>query len=377
MLQERSFVGTESRLNTIFTLLRQMVYGAETDPDLRLAELRQRRLEIDAQIARVVSGELEVLNAAGQRDRYQQFAATARDLLADFREVEANFRSLDRELRECIAAWHGAKGELLDGILGSRETIADSDQGMSFQAFYDLLLSPARQEELTGLIERAHALEAIDAPDPRMRHIHYLWLEAGEQTQRTVRQLSEQLRRFLDDQVWFENRRVIDILRGIEEKALRFRDELGRHQLGMLIDGTGPAIALPMERPLYTPVTKPQIDSDSVEAGQDGFDVATLLEQVHVDPARLALSVRRSLQGRSQVGLTRLLSDHPIEQGLAELVTYLALTDDTFEVVFDETQRDRISWLDEGGRAQAATLPRVTFARTAADPTASLNGSQR
>ncbi|MFF0290992.1 DUF3375 family protein [Streptomyces sp. NPDC005262] len=31
-LEERSFVGTESRLNTIFDLLRQMTFGTETDP---------------------------------------------------------------------------------------------------------------------------------------------------------------------------------------------------------------------------------------------------------------------------------------------------------------------------------------------------------
>ncbi len=60
-----------------------------------------------------------------------------------------------------------------------------------------------------------------------MRHIHYDWLEAGERTQATVRQLSEQLRRFLDDQVWFENRRVIDILRSIEASALGLRDDRG------------------------------------------------------------------------------------------------------------------------------------------------------
>ena len=76
------------------------------------------------------------------RDRYQQFAETARALLSDFREVEANFRRLDRDLRERITTWDGAKGELLDEVVGGRSHIADSDQGRSFQAFYDLLLSP-------------------------------------------------------------------------------------------------------------------------------------------------------------------------------------------------------------------------------------------
>jgi flagellar motility protein MotE (MotC chaperone) len=108
-LQPRAFVGTESRLNMIFVLLRQMVFGAEPDPQIRLAELRRRRLELDEEIARVEGGEVHVLDASAQRDRYQQLLATARELLSDFREVEENFRRLDRELRERIASWNGGR----------------------------------------------------------------------------------------------------------------------------------------------------------------------------------------------------------------------------------------------------------------------------
>ena len=43
----RPFVGTESRLHTVVELLRQIVHGTETDPELRLAELQRRRDEID------------------------------------------------------------------------------------------------------------------------------------------------------------------------------------------------------------------------------------------------------------------------------------------------------------------------------------------
>ncbi len=361
-LQARSFVGTESRLNTIFILLRQMVFGTETDPEVRLAELRRRRTEIDEEIARAADGEVEVLDISALRDRYQQFAATARELLSDFREVEANFRALDRDLRERVAAWTGSKGELLDQVLGSRETIADSDQGRSFQAFYDFLLSPSRQEELTGLLERVQALDGIAESDARMGHIHYDWLDAGERTQATVRMLSEQLRRFLDDQAWLENRRVMDILRGIESNALRLREQ---HSVSLTteIDGTSPAIALPMERPLYTPLARAPIDSASIQAGQDGFDTPTLFEQVHVDPERLSLSVRRALQQRPQVGLAQLVREQPLEYGLAELVTYLSLTDEAFRVVFDDRAREQVSWRDLDGGNRTATLPRVIFAR--------------
>ena len=127
-LRGRDFVGTESRFNTIFELLRQMVFGADDDPDRRLAELRRRRDEIDAEIARVERGEVTVLDSASLRDRYQQFSQTARELLSDFREVEENFRQLDRHLRQKIAGWTESKGSLLDDVLGSRHSIAESNR---------------------------------------------------------------------------------------------------------------------------------------------------------------------------------------------------------------------------------------------------------
>lgn len=365
-LQAREFVGTASRLNTIFLLLRQIVFGTETDQETRLQELRRRRQQVDDEIARVEAGDLELLDTSAVRDRYQQFSSTARELLADFREVEENFRKLDRQLREKITGWRGGKGELLDDVLGSRETIAGSDQGKSFQAFYDFLLSQARQEELSGLLRSVHELAVITDSDPRLAYIHYDWLEAAERTQATVRQLSEQLRRFLDDQVWFENRRVIDILRGIESRALQLRDQ--RQVAGAVtteLDGTAPDIKLPMERPMYTPVRKLRIDSDDIApAPAEGADAEALFEQVYVDPEPLRGGVLRALRRQSQVGLTELLADTPLGQGLAELVTYLSLTDETFTVVFDEDHRERVSWREPDGKPRAATLPRVTFART-------------
>src|ERR1700733_6752035 len=282
-LREREFIGTESRLNVIFELLRQIVFGTEPDPGSRLAELRRPREAIDEQIARVEAGEMPMLDETAVRDRYQQFAGTARELLADFREVEENFRKLDRQLREKIAGWHGGKGELLDDVLGDRESIAGSDQGRSFQGFYDFLLSQSRQEELADLLDRVHELPDNAERDPRLRKVHYDWLDAAERTQTTVRQLSEQLRRFLDAQVWFENRRVIDLLRDIEARALHLRDVTQTVGLTVEIDASAAEIRLPMERPLYAPISKPRLDSESIRpAGEsDETDPAALFYQAY------------------------------------------------------------------------------------------------
>jgi len=362
-LSGRAFVGTESRLLTVFDLLRQMIEGAETDPGTRIAELEKRKAEIDAEIARIEAGDLQVLDDTALRDRFQQLGATARELLSDFREVEQNFRELDRSVRERIALWDGAKQELLEAFFGERDAIADSDQGRSFRAFWDFLMSPSRQEELTELLEKTLQLPPIQAlrPDQRFRRIHYDWLEAGEQTQRTVARLSQQLRRYLDDQAWLENRRIMEVLHQLETRAIAVREQAPSGPF-MAIDSPSVDIQLPMERPLYTPPFQPQID-DRIELGSDDIDPDVLFEQTYVDKARLASHLRRALQLRDQISLPELLQTQPLEQGLAELLAWLSLASDSDKAVFDEARKDHIEWRDDDGRVRRANLPRIVFSR--------------
>lgn len=359
-LPGREFVGTESRLNTIFELLRQMVFGTEEDPERRMVELLRRRAELDAEIARVKRGEVAVLDSTGLRDRYQQFSRTARELLSDFREVEENFRRLDRDLRQQIAAWNGTKGELLDDVVGTRDSIAQSDQGRSFQAFYDFLLSQARQDELTELLGKLSELDLADHDD-RLSRIHYDWIEACERTQSTVRLLSEQLRRFLDDQVWLDHRRVSELLRSIESKAIRLREDRNP-PVTTELDDASLTVGLPTERPLYRRAPSTTLETALAEAGTGDLDVAALAGQVYVDREELARRVFGRLGPRDQVGLRDVVADTPLEHGLAELIAYLSLSEPGLSVVFDTEQRDQIEWSGEHG-ARVAEMPRVTFSR--------------
>jgi hypothetical protein len=367
-LSERSFVGAESRLLTLFSLLEQMTEGSETDPAVRVGELRRRRDEIDAEIARVEMGQAPLLDDTALKDRFLQFMQLARELLSDFREVEHNFRVLDRRVRERIALWDGAKGALLEEIMGERDAIAESDQGRSFRAFWDLLMSSRRQELLSERLDRVLALPAVAAlgPDPRTRRVHYDWLEAGEVTQRTVAQLSAQLRRFLDDQAWLENRRIMDILHGLEAKALAVRDHPPPGAVTE-IDEAGADIDLPMERPLHAAAVKAAIADVELAAGDADLDAGALFGQVVVDRAPLALHIRRALEDRAQVALGELIAARPLTQGLAELVTYLQLASDSFGAVIDEERPEAVVWRADGSDGSTvtrrATLPRVIFVR--------------
>ena len=363
-LTERAFVGTESRLLTLFALLQQIAQGSQTDPQLRINELKKQRDEIDREIARLTSGEITLMDDTSLKDRFQQFSAMARDLLSDFRQVEHNFRALDRRLRERIALHEGSKGELLDEIMGERDAIADSDQGRSFRAFWDFLMSSRRQEELTEMLDRVIALPAIGSlkPDARLRRVHYDWLEAGEHTQRTVAQLSQQLRRFLDNAALLENRRIMDILKSIEARAIALRDQQPQGEI-MDIATASAEIELSMERPLFTPPVKPLITGIAIDGDDSDIDTAALFARTIVDVPALARFIRHSLLEKSQITLANLLEKRPLKQGLAELIAYLQLATETFETVIDEDITDAVSWSGSQGQTRLARLPRVIFVR--------------
>ncbi len=139
-------------------------------------------------------------------------------MLSNARSISAD--DLTEALEDYLYLWRSGLAEVT-----FRKTATDylsdwaSPERGWLRTFYQ------RQEELSELLTRVLALPAVSElkPDVRTRLVHHDWLEAGGTTQRMVAQLSQQLRRFLDDQMSLENHRIMDILRNIESKVLANR----------------------------------------------------------------------------------------------------------------------------------------------------------
>jgi flagellar motility protein MotE (MotC chaperone) len=361
-LRAPSFVGTESRLHILVNLLQQIVHGSETDPQQRIAELERRRDLIERELAEAREGRFAVLDDTALRERYQQFSGAARELLSDFREVEENFRMLDRSAREKIAGWEGGRGDLLAELVSSRTDIAASDQGRSFKAFYDFLLFEGRQDELTELLEAVQRMPQIGA-DRRLRKVHYDWADAAERAQQTVRNLSEQLRRFLEDQVWVENRRVMDLVRAVEASALVVRDSPPRgDELGLIVDELRMPIALPFERPLYDP--QPDVVVNSMLSPEEitRVELEGLFAQRFVDATRLADNIRAVVPPRSAVALVDIIEMYPVQEGVAEILGYLSLGVEDIAVDVGDGEMT-IDYSDSDGEPRRVKMPEVTVTR--------------
>lgn len=364
-LEQRQFVGTESRLLTMFQLLREIVYQSEQDPTRRIAELERQKAAIEAEIERVRAGNLQPLDATQVKERYLQAEETGRRLLGDFRQVEYNFRALDRETRERIATSEAAKGKLLDTIFAEHDVIWDSDQGRSFRAFWEFLMSAARQEELQALLASVHELDAIRAlgPEDFLKRIKFALLEAGEKVYKTNNLLVEQLRRYLDDQAYLENKRIMELVKSIEKHAVQLKDGTPDVRETAWLEEVRPTVELVMERGLYTVPRTPSISDVPLTEGEADIAVNALYQQMYVDEAELQANIRRALQTRSQISLAHLLAEYPVRRGLAELIGYFNIAHRSRKAVVAVEAQESVVIQGEDGWARLVRAPRVIFVR--------------
>jgi len=360
----RQFIGTESRLLTVFRLLREIVTDAMVDPDSEIQRLEREKLRIEEELAALKSGHYPLKDSTRIRERFIEACETAQRLLSDFRQVEENFRQLDRKTREKITISDSSKGDLLDDIFGEQDAINGSDQGKSFRAFWHYIMSPASQDELELLLKQVLQLPETNDLDHRegLGRIRFQLINAGERVNETRGQLVEQLRKFLDEQSWLENRRIMEIIRNIEKKAVKIREIPPLQADFTHLDHVRPDIDLPMARGLFQPPIQIRVD-DQVTVGRGDFKPTALYEQQFVDRKELAKRVLRALKGRSQVSLVEICEKFPVEKGLTELLTYLQLACESDSAVVQPDLTTSIVYKDTNGHKHMAVMPDVIFVR--------------
>lgn len=362
-LEERSFVGTESRLLTVIELLRDLARLAETDPVKRIEALQRQRDAIEAEICEAEQGRYTPGDPRQIKERFFEAEDLARRLLSDFRQVEDNFRQLDRQVRERIATASGAKGKLLDDVFGERDAISDSEQGRSFAAFWMLLLSPQTQAELSGLIQTLSTVAGANATDRLtvLTRLQDHLLEAGERVQQNNASLIDQLRRFLDDQVWLENKRIMELIYEVEQHALALRTDAPRGKAVTTLNGVRVSLTLPLARGLFRAPQNIQIDLGDLADGELDVDTDALFEIHYIDEGQLRERIRLALCNRSQVTLAELCADYPIEKGLAEVVGYLRLASNDPCASIGVDAQDTVHWVEQAGREVELRVPKVIF----------------
>ncbi len=368
-LQKREFVGTESRFMRVFELLEDIAGKSTEDAAMRLAQLERQRDALQQEIDAILqTGQVQRYTETQIKERFREANDVARRLLADFREVEQNFRAIARDVQVKHMQEGASRGAVVAHVLDADEALKASDQGRSFYSFWEFLMSPARQEELRALIEAVYALpelETLRQEHRGLRRIKTSLIEAGEKVAQSNLRLAEQLRYLLDDRQRAEGRRVMELIEDIKRAARAVVAAPPSGDDFLLLEGP-PEVRLLMERPLWEPPESLDFSQQRIAQAaeeRETVDLAPLYGGFYVDSVALRQRIDTLLETRPEVTLAELTRRYPIRQGLSELLAYLSIATDDDRHAIDTSALDQVYLHVPMSEAQAPslTLPRVVF----------------
>ncbi|MDI9637136.1 DUF3375 domain-containing protein [Geitlerinema splendidum] len=332
-LQQRDeFVGTESRFLQIFSLLKEIQDRSTTDVETRIAQLEQDRDRIQLEIDRIrQTGVVERYSQTRLQERFLLANQVTRQLIADFRDVEQNFRKLTQAVQEAQFQQDTRKGAVVSRVLDADQELKDSDQGRSFYTFWNFLMSTSKRQELKSLIHNVYQLDELQPLTHEyelLRRIERSLLNAGEYIVQSNHRLTEKLRQMLDERNLRENRRVAELITDVQRLARKVANNGPTEPNFWVLEGE-PAVNLVMERPLHPLVESetPTFSLDFTNLPEVVLDeeIAELYQQFYVDEDLLVQRIARALEHCSTISLTELIQLYPVTQGLPEIVAYLAI----------------------------------------------------
>lgn len=366
-LQERRTVATESRLSLVISQLSELAEQSETDPEARIEILLRERARIDVEIEAARGGRIETLPAERALERVREVIALAQELATDFRSVQEEFQSLNRDLREQIVENEGSRGEVLEKVFSGVDLIAESDAGKTFRAFWRLLTDPEQTLEFEAALEQVLARDFAHQLDRRERRflmqLTRLLLDNGGEVHEVFQHFARGLKQFVQSRAYQEQRRLNQLLTQAQRQALavkeQFRpmDDIGHH-----LSLTSARLRSLAQWQLYDP------SADRVETGIASAQeaeisleaVGELLAQSEIDFRRLREQLDQLLAQHSQVSVADVLENYPAEQGLGSVIGLLALG---VKEGIVSGQFDRVCWLGLDDVARCARIPRIYFVR--------------
>lgn len=333
-LEKRQFVGTESRFKILFNSLQDMVEKTEDDRTLRLEELKNRRAEIDREIKALELGApVEVYSNAQVQERLELFNRLCYELVSDFREVEDNFKQIHRNIVEQHTRAELNKGAIIGYAFEAYDALRTSDQGKSFYAFWDFLISRAGQEEWRELTDQLLVLledRGIEFDQSFLQNVKSLLLQQGRSVYEANDKMAEKLSRIITEKEIARHRRMRQQISNIKELVFELMDE---EEVPCGIEVTEPVdIRMVMDRKLTdeqkkaATTLKQPVAAEEKIADMERF--SRILNTSHVDKKVLWQKVEHILHHQQTATLREIISGAGLDNGIAEVIAYFSFLRD-------------------------------------------------
>jgi len=361
-LEKKEFIGSRSKFNIIFELLEELEFETNLSDRERIKKLEAQKKALDAQIEAIKTKQDLRFDSSRIKEHFMQIDEMVRKLKYDFSEIEYNFRDLNTVAMEQIAIRDDGKGDVLGSIFDIEDKIRQSDQGKSFFAFWQLLTDASRNQKLSALLENLYRIPTISDFDQerKLKDMKYNLLKSGEKIYTVSSKLIEQLRRFLDDRVWIENRRILELSKAIEQRAIEIKEVIPPQRNFMMIKGDRVKAELPFSRPLYTLKVASEFKKELIEH-EITLDLDSFYHQFFIDEAALKRNIAQILLHTPQCSIADIVKKFEVSKGIGELIGYISIAKNSQNVRIETDVTQEITITDFDGYEKRIRLPKIIF----------------
>ena len=363
-LEKKEFVGSRTKFNIIFELLEELEFETNLSDEERIKSLQEQKDAIDAKIKNIQLKKDVRFDNSRIKEHFMLIEEQSRKLKYDFSQIEYNFRELNQKAMEQIATAYESKDSVLGSIFDIEDSIRQSDQGKSFFAFWQILTDAQKNEKLSTMLEKLYDIEIIQEFDSeeRLKNLKYDLLLNADKIGKISSKLIEQLRRFLDDRVWIENKKILELCNAIEKKAVEIKENPPLKRDFHHLAKNKVAIDSVFEKSLYTlkenKAFSHEIKEDVLEVNLDAF-----YDIFFIDEALLQNNINYFLQIQSQCTLVEVLEKFPIEKGISELIGYLSLAKNSKNSIVAPDEKQKIHILGEDGNKKIVSVAKILFTK--------------
>lgn len=359
---------TESHLAIVISQLRSLADETDGDRQSRLASLLEQRARLDEEIARVNSGDIQVLPEDRALERAREILHLAEELVSDFRVVREEFYDLNRGLREQLMDFEGSRGALLEKVFAGVDLIGESEAGKTFNAFWRLLNDPEQSavlhEAIDAVSSRAFSRSLNTTERRQLRNLTSSLLDEGSEVHETQQTFARSLKSFVKSREFRENRRLHGLIRNGMRGALDAKEKLRANGgIGYTLTFTGAKVSSVAQWGALDPASRiASTDMDLIpESDLSLEDFASMVRQSEIDIRGLKHNIVSLLGERDVVSLNDLLERYDAEQGLGSVVGYISLAQQHGQVV--DATPCQIEWTGSDGERRRAQAPSIFFLR--------------
>lgn len=347
-LKKEEYIGTESKFKTLFSQLKDLVEFSNEDREKRLELLRQKKEDIERQIESLEMGEeIEVYEDYQIEPRYNSLNKLAKELLSDFKEVDDNFKKIIKQIYKRQTENEGKK-DILNYIFDAYAELKDSQQGKSFYAFWEFLLSSELQkewDELTDLLYKTLDKRNIDSKDKFLKEMKKHLFDAGEKVSKTNDRMSEKLSLIIRNNGNSDTQATKQVINDIKKMLLNTAQNKERNNTSLNYEVI--ELNLPTERQLnLTPKQEVEYNNIPTEADLDINELERIdkLYNYHqIDRRILRKRIDIILRENTQTTLAEVIEqNNGIEKGLSELFGYIAILKEYKTIVSDNRTQEII-----------------------------------